>query len=230
MSVRSRSSSSSQPARPERSAGVMYPLTPIDAVVLTRNHQCVINTVEKFEGRKFDYEPKNELECGYVYKLADVMETHPPPGVADRDSGHLDEAGIASRGTQVDHPRQRGIRGDAAAAAAQRPCRAARRSGPRHARSVCRRQQPPEERAQFSAELDLQQRTAGRVRRRQPQQHVDLCGGSARAGGRRVRHHREHLDADEPGVAQRDHGYAAGARRQHRRPRHRQSQRPGGAA
>ena len=49
--------------------GVMYPLTPIDAVVLNRNHQGVINTVEKFMGRKYDYEPINEVERGYVYKL-----------------------------------------------------------------------------------------------------------------------------------------------------------------
>ena len=47
----------------------MYPLTPLDAVVLTRNHQSVINVVEKFEGRKFDYEPKNELEQQYIYKF-----------------------------------------------------------------------------------------------------------------------------------------------------------------
>ena len=49
--------------------GVMYPLTPIDAVVLNRNHQGVISTVEKFMGRKYDYEPINEVERGYVYKL-----------------------------------------------------------------------------------------------------------------------------------------------------------------
>lgn len=48
---------------------VMYPLTPLDAVVLTRNHQGVINTIESFVGRKFDYEPKNELERQYVYKF-----------------------------------------------------------------------------------------------------------------------------------------------------------------
>jgi VWFA-related protein len=47
---------------------VMYPLTPVDAVVLTRNHQGVINTIEKFVGRKFDYEPKNDIEAAYVYK------------------------------------------------------------------------------------------------------------------------------------------------------------------
>ena len=55
--------------------GVMYPLTPIDAVTLTRNHQSVINTIEKFEGRKYNYDPINELERAYVYKLTpDVIE------------------------------------------------------------------------------------------------------------------------------------------------------------
>jgi VWFA-related protein len=55
---------------------VMYPLTPVDAVVLTRNHQGVINTVEKFVGRKFDYEPKNDIEAAYVYKYpSNVVET-----------------------------------------------------------------------------------------------------------------------------------------------------------
>ena len=55
--------------------GVMYPLTPVDAVVLSRNHQGVINTIEKFEGRKYNYEPINDLEREYVYKLTpDVIE------------------------------------------------------------------------------------------------------------------------------------------------------------
>jgi VWFA-related protein len=49
--------------------GVMYPLTPVDAVVVNRNHQGVINTVEKFTGRKYDYEPINDVERGYVYKF-----------------------------------------------------------------------------------------------------------------------------------------------------------------
>lgn len=54
---------------------VMYPLTPIDAVTLTRNHQGVINAIEKFEGRKYNYDPINEVERQYVYKLTpDVIE------------------------------------------------------------------------------------------------------------------------------------------------------------
>jgi VWFA-related protein len=38
-------------------------------VVVNRNHQGVINTVEKFLGRKYEYEPMNDVERGYVYKL-----------------------------------------------------------------------------------------------------------------------------------------------------------------
>ena len=49
--------------------GVMYPLTPVDAVVVNRNHQGVINTVEKFMGRKYEYEPINDVERGYVHRL-----------------------------------------------------------------------------------------------------------------------------------------------------------------
>ena len=48
---------------------VMYPLTPTDAVTLTRSHQGVINTIDRFVGRKYDYEPINDVERGYVYKL-----------------------------------------------------------------------------------------------------------------------------------------------------------------
>ena len=54
---------------------VMYPLTPVDAAVLTRNHQGVINAVEKFEGRKYKYDPVNAVENGYVYRLTpDAIE------------------------------------------------------------------------------------------------------------------------------------------------------------
>jgi VWFA-related protein len=55
--------------------GVMYPLTPIDAAIVSRNHQGVINAVEKFQGRKYNYEPANAIEANYVYKLTpDAIE------------------------------------------------------------------------------------------------------------------------------------------------------------
>lgn len=55
--------------------GVMHPLTPIDGAVVTGNHQGVINAVEKFEGRRYNYEPVNATEAGYVYRLTpDAIE------------------------------------------------------------------------------------------------------------------------------------------------------------
>jgi VWFA-related protein len=54
---------------PNDLATVMYPLTPVDAAVLTRSHQGIINAVEKFEGRKYNYEPINAVENNYVYRL-----------------------------------------------------------------------------------------------------------------------------------------------------------------
>ena len=63
------------------------------------------------------------------------------------------------------------------------------------------------------------------VRHRQPQQHVDLRGRSARPGGLRVRHQPGRRPADRPHEPERVARLAARARRQHRRPRHRQPQR-----
>lgn len=54
---------------PSDLATVMHPLTPVDAMTLTRDHQGIINAVEKFEGRKYNYEPVNSIEQGYVYRL-----------------------------------------------------------------------------------------------------------------------------------------------------------------
>ncbi len=53
---------------------VMYPLTPIDAVSLTRDHQSIIHTLERFEGRKFNYEPRNDIEQRYSLYPAEVVE------------------------------------------------------------------------------------------------------------------------------------------------------------
>ena len=60
---------------PNDLVGVMYPLTPIDAAIVNRNPQGVINAVEKFEGRKWNYEPVNNVERGYVHRLTpDAIE------------------------------------------------------------------------------------------------------------------------------------------------------------
>jgi VWFA-related protein len=53
---------------------VMYPLTPLDAVVLTRNHDSVVRVVEQFEGRKFRYQPRNAIEDKYAQQPTEIVE------------------------------------------------------------------------------------------------------------------------------------------------------------
>jgi len=54
--------------------GLMYPLTPVGDVRLTRDHDAVIRAIERFEGRKFDYRPRNEFEDRYSMYPAEVVE------------------------------------------------------------------------------------------------------------------------------------------------------------
>lgn len=53
---------------------VMYPLSPLDTVVLTRDHQSIVRMLDRFEGRKFDYTPRNELEMRYQFYPAETVE------------------------------------------------------------------------------------------------------------------------------------------------------------
>jgi VWFA-related protein len=59
---------------PNDLVAVMYPLSPLDAVALTRDHQSIIRTLERFEGRKFNYEPKFAQEQRYALYPAEVVE------------------------------------------------------------------------------------------------------------------------------------------------------------
>jgi VWFA-related protein len=59
---------------PRDLVAVMYPFTPLDAVALTRDHQSVIRALERFEGRKFNYEPRNSTEQRYALYPAEVVE------------------------------------------------------------------------------------------------------------------------------------------------------------
>jgi VWFA-related protein len=59
---------------PNDLVAVMYPLSPLDSVGLTRDHQSVIRILEKFEGRKFNYEPKNATEQRYALYPAETVE------------------------------------------------------------------------------------------------------------------------------------------------------------
>jgi VWFA-related protein len=59
---------------PNDLVAVMYPLTPLDAVVLTRNHEGVIRAIERFEGRKFRYEARNQIEERYAQQPTEIVE------------------------------------------------------------------------------------------------------------------------------------------------------------
>jgi VWFA-related protein len=63
-----------QQIAPTDLVGIMYPLTPVTDFNLTRNHDALISAVRRFEGRKYDYNPRNEFEERYAYYPASIVE------------------------------------------------------------------------------------------------------------------------------------------------------------
>src|SRR6185503_20054133 len=51
-----------QQLRPTDMIGIMYPLMPVSDLLLTRDHEKIVNAINTFEGRKFDYTPRNIVE------------------------------------------------------------------------------------------------------------------------------------------------------------------------
>ena len=59
--------------RPNDLVAVMYPLTPVRELLFTNNHESIIRAIERFEGRKYDYTPRNAFEEQYQrYSTQDV--------------------------------------------------------------------------------------------------------------------------------------------------------------
>ncbi len=59
--------------RPNDLIAVIYPLTPVRDLLFTNNHESIISAIERFEGRKFDYTPRNAFEQQYArYSTQDV--------------------------------------------------------------------------------------------------------------------------------------------------------------
>lgn len=54
--------------------GIMGPLTPVSDVRLTRNRDAILRTIARFEGRKWNYEPRNEFEYRYSNYPAEQVE------------------------------------------------------------------------------------------------------------------------------------------------------------
>ena len=60
--------------RPNDVVGIMYPLTPLDGITFTRNPATIISAIERFEGRKFDYRPRNLFEEQYARAPSEIVE------------------------------------------------------------------------------------------------------------------------------------------------------------
>src|SRR5688500_16327683 len=45
---------------------IMYPLTPVSDLLFTNDHASIVSAVQRFEGRKFDYVPRNRFEELYA--------------------------------------------------------------------------------------------------------------------------------------------------------------------
>jgi VWFA-related protein len=59
---------------PADMVAIMYPLTPITGLTFTRNHASLVSAIEHFQGRRFDYTPRNEFEERYAYYPAATVE------------------------------------------------------------------------------------------------------------------------------------------------------------
>ncbi|MDR1989115.1 MAG: VWA domain-containing protein, partial [Acidobacteriaceae bacterium] len=59
---------------PSDMIGIMYPLEAIASVRMTRNHDAVTKGLLQFEGRKYDYTPRNEMEQQYIYYPTSTVE------------------------------------------------------------------------------------------------------------------------------------------------------------
>jgi VWFA-related protein len=59
---------------PQDMVGIMYPLTPTSDVVMSRNHESLARAIEQFDGRKYDYFPRNQFEEQYANYPAVVVE------------------------------------------------------------------------------------------------------------------------------------------------------------
>ena len=59
---------------PTDMVAIMYPLTPLAGVNATRNHEAIVSELARFEGRKYEYEARNEFERRYSYYPTSTVE------------------------------------------------------------------------------------------------------------------------------------------------------------
>ena len=54
--------------------GLMYPLESISSIRMTRNHAAIMKGIDQFVGRKYDYTPRNQYEEQYAHYPAETVE------------------------------------------------------------------------------------------------------------------------------------------------------------
>ena len=59
---------------PADMVAIMYPLTPVAEIHFSRNRGAMIEAIANFEGRKFNYQPRNPFEEQYAYYPAQTVE------------------------------------------------------------------------------------------------------------------------------------------------------------
>jgi VWFA-related protein len=59
---------------PSDMVGLMYPLEGTASVRMTRNHSAVTRALQQFQGRKYEYEPKNQYEETYANYPTETVE------------------------------------------------------------------------------------------------------------------------------------------------------------
>jgi VWFA-related protein len=59
---------------PSDMVGLMYPLESTASVRMTRNHDAVMTAIQQFQGRKYDYTPRNQYEEKYAYYPTEIVE------------------------------------------------------------------------------------------------------------------------------------------------------------
>lgn len=59
---------------PADMVALMYPLTPVTDIRFSRNRETLKGAIDKFEGRKFNYDPRNQFEEQYAFYPAAVVE------------------------------------------------------------------------------------------------------------------------------------------------------------
>jgi VWFA-related protein len=59
---------------PADMVALMYPLTPVADIRFSRDRDAIMRAISQFEGRKFNYQPRNAMEEQYAYYPAQTVE------------------------------------------------------------------------------------------------------------------------------------------------------------